>query len=241
LLSVLPFSFAASMSTPLKEKEWYEWRTYTIKFRGNLKLLQNYLTNALKPTMEKRGVNHFMVFRELGKSDPTKIHVIISYPNATVYQSCLSLQNDSTFSKAALDYTAITPDQAIFTRYSSSLLLAFDGLPQMLASVENASLYELRTYEGYSEDAVRRKIKMFNDEEFPLFHKVGLHPSFFGEMIAGPYRPALTYMLNFTDMEQRDANWKKFLQHPEWKAMLKKEEYANTVSNIRKIFLKPLK
>ena len=59
-------------------------------------------------------------------------------------------------------------------------------------------------------------------------------------MIIGPYRPCLTYMINFKDMEEHDANWKKFGSHPDWKAMSGMDEYANTVSNIRKVFLKPL-
>ena len=29
----------------------------------------------------------------------------------------------------------------------------------------------------------------------------------------------LVYMLHFKDMEERDANWQVFLDHPEWKEM----------------------
>jgi hypothetical protein len=46
-------------------------------------------------------------------------------------------------------------------------------------------------------------------------------------------------MLYFRDMEERDENWKKFVPHPDWKELSSKEEYANTVSNIRRIFLTP--
>ena len=38
-----------------------------------------------------------------------------------------------------------------------------------------------------------------------------------------------------------DANWKKFSAHPEWKRIVGLPEYANTVSNIHRVFLKPLK
>jgi hypothetical protein len=41
-------------------------------------------------------------------------------------------------------------------------------------------------------------------------------------------------------MEEHDASWKTFVDHPEWKVMSAKKEYANSVSNIRKVFLKPL-
>ena len=79
----------------------------------------------------------------------------------------------------------------------------------------------------------------FNDEEIPLFFKVGLNPVFFGEMISGPYRPCLVYMLNFKDMDAHGAAWKEFIASPEWKTMKDKPIYANTVSNIRNYFLKP--
>ena len=241
--SALPLTYAVGNSTQrssLDEKELYEIRTYEIKFGGNAKLLLDYLKNALHPALKRAGINQFMLFNELGNSDPKKIYALISYPNANIYLQAQNLESDATFVKAAMDYTAIPVEKPIFNRFSSWLLLAFDGMPKMMEPVEGASLYELRTYEGYSDDAVRRKIKMFNVEEIPLFLKVGLHPVFFGEMIAGPHRPCLTYMLNFKDMAEHDENWKKFITHPEWDKMKVKEEYANSVSNIRKVFLKPM-
>ena len=242
--SALPLGYTVANQTTIKEegveKELYELRTYEIKFRGNSKLLLNYLKDALQPTLQRLGCGHFMLFEELGNADPKKIWALISYPNAAIYLKAQNLQADPGFVKAAAEYTALTPDQPIFNRFSSSLLLAFDGLPQMLNPIDGASLFELRTYEGYSEDAVYRKVKMFNEGEIPLFLKVGLHPVFFGEMIAGPYRPSLTYMLNFKDMAEHDVNWGKFINHPDWDEMKGKPEYANTVSNIRKVFLKAI-
>ena len=219
-------------------KELYEIRTYELKFGGNRRVLMDHLKNNLGPALERTGVNHYHLFEELGNSDPKKIWVLISYPNTEIYLKGQNLRSDADFVKASSDYDAAP--SPIYNRYTSWLLHAFTGLPQMMKPIDNATLFELRTYEGYSEDAVRRKIKMFDVEEIELFLKVGLHPVFFGEMIAGPYRPCLTYMLNFKDMDEHDANWKTFLQHPDWNKMKAKEEYANTVSNIRKVFLKPL-
>ena len=200
----------------------------------------DYLQKVYQPALKRIGVNHFMLFKELGDSNPTKLRVLISYPNTSVYLSAQNLYSDLKYVKEAKKYNSLTSDQAIFNRYSSSLLLAFDGMPKLIDPVKGASLFELRTYEGFSEDAVKRKIKMFNTEEIQLFLKTNLHPVFFGEMIVGPYRPSLTYMLNFEDMAEHDSSWKDFIKHPEWKAMSSKEEYANTVSNIRKVFLKPV-
>ncbi|MFT7019162.1 MAG: hypothetical protein ACJASO_001342 [Cyclobacteriaceae bacterium] len=46
-------------------------------------------------------------------------------------------------------------------------------------------------------------------------------------------------MAHFKDMDTRDKNWKAFAEHPDWNTMRIKEEYADTVSKITKIFLTP--
>jgi hypothetical protein len=222
------------------EKEWYEIRSYEAKFGGNQPFLKDYLNKILGPALLRAGASTYRLFGELGNSDPTKLWFIISYPDGEAFLKAQNLNNDEAYQGAAGEYNALPQDQTLYNRFSSSLLLAFDGMPKMMDPVADASLFELRTYEGYSEDAVRRKIKMFNEGEIDIFLQTGLHPVFFGEMIIGPYRPCLTYMINFKDMEEHDANWKRFSDDPEWKRMSAMDEYANTVSNIRKIFLKPI-
>lgn len=227
----LPFMASAGIhrATPAADKELYELRTYEVKFRANPQHLKDYLNNILKPSLMKQGVNHFMVMGEYGLSDPAKLRVLISYPSAEIYVMAQQLQSDPDYLALAGDYNAILPEDALYNRYTSSLLLAFDGMPKMQQPSVGASLFELRTYEGFSEDAVRRKIKMFNEGEITIFLDTGLSPVFFGEVIAGPSRPCLTYMLHFADMEERDLNWQKFGPHPDWKKLSAMEEYANTV------------
>jgi hypothetical protein len=224
-----------------QQKELYEIRTYDIKFRANRQVLEDYLLKILAPTLYEGGITHCMVLGEFGQTDPPKLWVFIAYPSATSYLQSQNLHSDPAYVARAEAYNKLAPEEALFTRYESSLLLAFDGFPAMQKPDETTSLFELRTYEGYSEDAVRRKIAMFNKGEIEIFLQTGLDPVFFGEMLAGPYRPCLTYMLGFKDMDERDANWQEFIGHPSWKEMSAREEYANTVSNIRRVFLKPIR
>ncbi len=240
--AALPFALGASplaSNAAAADRQLLELRTYEIKFGGSGQaLLIDYLNNALSPALQRLGCADFRTMKELGNEEPAKLWVLISYPNADTYLRAQDLSQDDAYQAATTAYNAVPAEKPIFSRYSSQLLHAFTGMPQVQDPGE-AGLFELRIYEGYSEDAVRRKIKMFNDEEITLFHKVGLHPVFFGEMISGPYRPSLVYMLYFKDMEERNANWQVFGGHPEWKVMSAKEEYANSVSNIRKSFLVP--
>ncbi|MEM9888894.1 MAG: NIPSNAP family protein [Bacteroidota bacterium] len=240
--STLPISSvrADSAQNIEEDKELYELRTYELRFGSNQKILLDYLEEVLHPALKEMGINHFQLFTELGQSTPKKVWLLISYPDAATYIQAQQITSTSSFLIAAKTYNSVAPEKTIYNRFSSALLLAFGGMPKMKVPVENAGLFELRIYEGHSEDAVRRKIKMFDDEEIALFLKVGLHPVFFGDMIAGPHRPSLVYLLNFKDMEEREANWKAFIEHPDWNEMKVKKEYANTVSNIVRVFLEPI-
>lgn len=243
LASGLPFLAGARPASGLgdgKQRELYELRIYEMKFRGDRGFLERYLTDILRPALTAMGVNHFLLMGEMGLSDPAKLYVLISYPDAEVYMKTLTLYSEPDFQEKAAEYNKIGPERTLYNRFSSHLLLAFTGMPAMLEPPPQAGLLELRTYEGYSEDAVRRKIAMFNEGEIGLFLETGLNPVFFGEMVAGPYRPCLTYMLHFKDLEERDAHWERFLAHPGWKEMNALDAYANTVSHIRRTFLRPL-
>lgn len=241
--AALPAMLGASPDASLADdaaRQLIELRTYEIKFGGSgQSILLDYLNGALAPALKAIGCTDFHIMKEMGNEEPVKIWVLISYPDANAYLSAQDLRGNEDYQKASADYAKVPVDRPVFNRYASQLLHAFGGMPKVASPSAQAGLFELRTYEGYSEDAVRRKIKMFNVEEIDLFHEVGLHPVFFGKMISGPYRPSLVYMLQFKDMEERNANWGRFGPHLKWKAMVAKPEYADSVSNIRKLFLVP--
>lgn len=218
----------------------FEWRTYEPKYGSPQSNIENYLKEALIPALNKQGVKTVGAFREMGKSDPAKLHVLIPYPSWDAYTTAPGkLTADPAFAQASQTYTGLTPDKAPYGRYTTSLMSAFDALPQVTVPAKEARIFELRTYEGYSEDAVRRKIKMFNVDELPIFYATKLNPVFFGEVVAGEHMPCLTYMLTFKNMAERDANWKQFVDSADWKRVSALPEYANTVSNIIRIFLEP--
>lgn len=215
-------------------KEIYELRTYEMALGGNQAALRSFLKEVEEPFLKNNGANHFMAFNESDQRQPTNLWTLTSFPDFNVFNQVVAHRDQNDYLSQSSAYTKAGK---IYNRISSSLLYAFDGLPQMKMPMENANLFELRIYEGLNEDAVRRKIKMFNDEELDLFYKVDLNPVFFGNMMVGPYVPCLVYMLNYRDMAHRDQAWNDFLEHPEWIVMRDKEIYANTVSNIRRVFL----
>lgn len=229
---------SGNAQTPAK-KEVYEWRVYHM--RRNMKPLDNFFSNALIPALNKLGVRNVGVFKETSLSEPAKIYTLTPYSSFEDFgRVSMSLNSDKDFAQASTEYNNIALGQAVYDRFDSSLLLAFDGYPKMVQPTKDQKLFELRIYEGYSEDAVKRKVKMFNKGEIDIFKDVKLPAVFYGENIAGKDMPALTYMAAYENMEERDTVWKNFSAHPEWQKMSKLPEYADTVSRIHKIFLERL-
>lgn len=220
------------------DRQIYELRVYELTM-GSLGHLENYLGKALIPALNRSGVKHVGVFRESGKNEPPKIYVLIPYTSFSDYDRVRqALTQDETYLKDSETYRKLP--NAVYFRYQTSVLQAFAGLPSLVVPSQGDRIFELRIYEGYSDDAVSRKVRMFNEGEIDIFKNTGLNAVFFGETLSGPNMPCLQYMLTFRDMQERDKNWQAFISHPEWARMSKDPQFANTVSKIIRVFLEPM-
>jgi hypothetical protein len=96
-------------------------------------------------------------------------------------------------------------------------------------------------YESNSGATLRRKINMFETGEIAIFKKLGMHPVFFAETIAGAHMPNLVYMLSFDDIAHRDRAWKAFGADEDWKKMRETpgNNDAEIVSNISNWIVTP--
>ena len=220
-------------------KDIYELKVYRLSRGYGRDQLKKYYTNAVIPFLNETGTN-VGAFDEYSMDEPPRIYILHAHQSFEAYHTVIrEMQSNKTFLSAAKDYFELPADKPVFERYETFLLDAFDSIPHHKVPPKNRGLFELRTYESYNEDAGMRKIKMFNEEELPLFEEVGLHPFFFGKILAGQYMPALTYMLWFRDMDERETNWNKFRISEAWQKMRVKKEYADTVSKVHKKFLVP--
>jgi hypothetical protein len=230
----------ASVNADVKQKCIYEWKVYHLSGTGNAKgQLMSFFKEALIPFLNKRNCS-LAAFNDYSLEEPAKLYVLTAYPDSKAYFDVRAeMMTDNDFLAASKKYDSIPAAGALYDRYETFVLEAFDRYPNVIFQNDKKGLFELRLYESASEDAGRRKIKMFNNEEIDLFLKVGLNPVFFGKIIGGQHMPALLYMVGFKDMADRDATWGVFGGHPDWKAMSSKAEYADTVSRIQRIFLTP--
>ena len=222
-------------NTQSSERSIIEWRTYHMQWGKSDQMFVSYLKDILSPAMIKAGASSVEIYKLKSTETPTDIIVQIAHPNMSSYTKSLEITVDPDFMASSKEYDA--QESSAYSRLTNSLIHAYTGMPQVSASKEGYNLFEFRLYEGYNEDAVRRKNRMFNVEEIQLFLDLDFHPIFFGEVVVGPYLPAMAYMLNFKDEEDREKKWSTFFQSEGWKTMFAKEEYANTVSNIRNVFM----
>jgi hypothetical protein len=235
-LSVFLFSYSAF------SQEYYEIRTYHMKFRGNIAILENYLSKGLMPALNKYGVEKIGVFKDLGKADPAILVVTIPFPSISSYLGYKeALAKDVIYQEASKPYfEQVGFDKPMYERISTYLAKGFAGHPKMKLPITNPGrIFEWRTYEAYNEDALRRKVAMFNDDELKIFDRVGLHNVFFGEVVAGENTPCLSYMVAFENMAERDANWAKFSADAEWKRIVNDPRYVNSHSRTIRKFLEP--
>lgn len=236
-LLLLIFS-TANAQLSANEKELVELRTYEVKTDEKMNVLVEYLNQVLAPTLKEKGAREVALFKEIGDTEPHKLCLMIAHGDIQSFLNSQELHKDTEYVQRASTYNAIGIENTLYNRIESVLLLSFDRLPKMDALKKSSTFFELRTYEGYSEDANRRKIDMFNDEELDLFYEVGLHPVFFGEQIIGAQRPSLTYMIQFEDMKEHAVNWQNFRDSEKWKVMSSKEIYADTATKIHKAFFR---
>lgn len=223
------------------QSEIYELRVYEMEFFKPANILHDYFENALIPALNRHGVSNVGAFEELGEALPKKIYLLIAYKNMQAQQDVVDgLETDNQFKLDAQSYMASPQESIPFKRIESTFMRSVSGFPNLVKPADNSRVFELRIYLSYNEDALRRKVKMFNDSEFGIFKEVGLNTVFFGANISGNQLPCLTYLLAFKDMEEHDQAWSKFGPHPEWQRIIKLDDYANSMNDIIRVFLKPM-
>jgi hypothetical protein len=226
-------------------KQRIELRHYHLEAGEKAKRFTEFLGQVAVPAFNRIGIKPVGVFRiepEGGTEDPN-IYVLIPHCCfESVMTATAKLLADEEYMKAGTDVLNCLKKDPAFARVESSLSLAFDNCPQVeVPSTKESRVLQLRIYESHNQFKAKKKVHMFNEGgEIDIFRRTGLNPVFFGETLVGTRFPNLTYMLGFDDMEAKLAGWKAFTSHPDWKDCRSRPEYADTVSNITNIMLRPV-
>src|SRR6266852_5260560 len=135
--------------------------------------------------------------------------------------------------------------EAAFDRMESSFLQAFEKWPKIVPPAATAThgprVFELRIYEGATDQDHKRKVEMMQSGESEIFTKAGVEQVFYSETLIGSRLPNLTYMLAFDNLADRDKKWAAFRASDEWKTYSTQPKYAfeAIVSTINNFILTP--
>jgi hypothetical protein len=229
-----------------KAREYYELRKYQLQSGPETKLLQTYLSDALIPALNRMGFAPIGVFNlDLGPQTPATYVLIPATKLESLVSAELQLAKDEEFMKAAAPFWSAPATAPGFLRIESSLMIAFEGWPQLVVPPVTAQhgkrVFQLRTYESPTQQDHVRKVEMFHSGEFDIFQKAGFWNVFFGDTLIGPRLPQLTYMVSFPELADIDVKWDAFRNHPDWKKLAAEPKFSfeSIVSNIDSLILRP--
>jgi hypothetical protein len=229
-----------------KERQYYELRRYHVHSGRQQKLADDFLRDAFVPAANRLGISPVGVFNvEIGASAPC-FHVLLPASSVETLATLESkLGQDAEYLKAGAPFLTASADSPSFIRIESSLMVAFEGWPQLklpAASKEHKDrVFDLRTYESPSDQDHRRKVEMFNSGEYDVFEKAGFWQVFYGDVLIGDQLPCLTYIIGYPSLDERSTHWKSFVNAPEWKKMTSNQRYSfeAIVSSISNTVLRP--
>jgi hypothetical protein len=100
-------------------------------------------------------------------------------------------------------------------------------------------LYELRVYEcvpGRLPDLLKR----FDTITLKIWERLGIRQAGFWTAVIGPSNQALTYLLAWESLAEREAKWSAFLADPEWqKKKAETEANGQIVASLNNQILAP--
>lgn len=247
LFLILFFALITQTATAQK-REFYEIKIYTYQGAEQEKQIDDYLKNAYLPGVHRAGISKVGVFKPV-ESDTAffgkRIYVLTPFKTLEQFAGLNDvLQKDKQYLEAGKAYIDAVYSAPPFVRLESIILQAFSHQPHFdvprLSSSPSERVYELRSYESYTEKIYKNKVKMFNEGgEVTLFKRLNFNAVFYGEVLAGGRMPNLMYMTSFENQADRDEHWKTFVADPEWKKLSSMPEYQKNVSRINIYLLHP--
>jgi len=242
ILLIFPLSSNAAKGS----KEYFQIRVYQYEDASQAERIESYLEHAYLPAVHRAGIAKVGVFKPIENSETTdnRIFVFVPFTSLDQFSQLESkLNKDKAFLKDGKAYLEASYEDPPYVRLETILLHAFDYQPESripnLDSSPEERVYELRSYESYTEHILVNKIEMFNEGgEVDLFEKLEFNAVFYGEVIAGSHMPNLMYMTSFADMKSREEHWAAFRDHPDWEKLKSLEQYQNNVSHIDRVMLR---
>jgi hypothetical protein len=238
-------SQASEAGVKAKSRDFYQLRHYVLARGPQIKIMDDYFRDALVPALNRLGISPVGVFSVvIGPLTPS-YYVLMSSPSADALATVENrLDQDGEYLKAGANFFNAPSKEPPFLGVEVSLMQAFEKMPNLSlpagAADHPSRIFELRTYKSPSQQDHEKKVGMFNSAEIALQTAKSMRPVFYGDTIAGPGMPNLTYMLAFDSLADREKKFDAFNSSAEWKSLSTQPQYPlEIVANISNIILSP--
>jgi hypothetical protein len=229
-----------------KGREFYQLRRYHLASGPHKKMCDDFFRDALVPALNRLGISPVGVFDvSIGPETPSMYVLMPSTSAETLLLAETRLAQDAEYLKAGAAFLNAPAKEPPFDRMESSFLQAFEKWPKLIPPPTTAAraprIFELRIYEGATDQDHKRKVEMMQSGEAEIFTKAGVVQVFYSDTLIGTRLPNLTYLLAFDDLADRDKKWAAFRGAEEWKTYSTQPRYAfeAIVSNINNFILTP--
>lgn len=245
-----PSLLAADGAHAAAERAWIEIRFFWTASVEKRDALAERIDATLIPTRNRLGLKPVGAFTLSGAHhaddkglDPKFATAVFVVSSADSLETLTEAPSKIAAELAPDAFFNTDPNDPAYLDQSVTLLRAFPGFAKLaVPNLSSDRVLQMRFYHSMNYERNRAKIRMFDGRgELPLFIECGMNPVFFGETKFGEFMPNLTYMLSFENDDARKAGWDKFVRSDEWKQMSGEEEFKNTATRIRNLFLKPTK
>ena len=240
------FSINTNAEPSAKGAGYFELKVYHFNSATQEASIDSFLQHQYLPAMHSGGVDYIGIFKPIGNDTlaDKKVYVFVPYKNLKQWEKfTLEPANNPQFGNGGGSYLGAVYNQPAYARIETIFMKAFELMPPMTASKltgpKSERVYELRSYEGASENIYRNKVQMFNQGgEIDIFSRLGFNAVFYAEVIYGSKMPNLMYMTSFENKQSRDDHWKAFGSDPAWKTLSARKEFQNNVSHSDITFLR---
>ena len=229
-----------------KGREFYQLRRYLLSSGPQRKLCDDFFRDALVPALNRLGITPVGVFTvTIGPETPVFYVLMPSLSMETLALVETRLAQDAEYMKAGAPFLNAPASHPASGRMESALLQAFEKTPRLVLPPSTAArgprIFELRTYEGATDQDHKRKVEMMQSGEGEIFSKLGFSQVFYGDTLIGARLPNLTYMLAFKNLAEYEEKWAAFRASPDWTKFSSQPRYAfeAIVSNITNVILTP--
>lgn len=196
--------------------------------------IHDFFSKTLVPAVARVHKGPLIAMEALVAQHMPQVAVIVGLESlGQIHSISKALFGDKDFSRAFDQWEA---GDAPYVSSSASLLEATPYSPEIVIPEKPTAtprIFELRSYHSPTARQAKALHERFAGPEIKIFHRVGVHPLFYGSTVFGQNRPNLTYLIPFESLAAREKSWNAFGADEEWVKVRKESiDRSGQISNV---------